>query len=585
MESLIISILFSLGVSSIFAYFQISNFKKTQFYIKLYQNFFNKSEKYSTISLNEDDENDMSQLKQVGANGSDLNKLIQQINHYISKTKGTTDFAIIQNKVERFLSLRFEQATSRIAFPTYIGLMGTFAGVLMGIMGFLYGISNENGISDKAITNLLGGIIVSMLTSFLGLCLTTKNSASSSNARKQIEENKNEFYDFIQTELMPTLDVSMVTAISKLHDTVDKFGPAFDRIIKKFHTTFEECTKAFGNDFKEQVKAVSGAVFVMGKNMDKINLNIELQSKLIHSLESDKLIKGMDKYMEAADHFAGITQSLDKFEEARRMMLAAAQEAITIQNQYSESLNIPREIAIRINQILDRIKDFENNVNETGRALNQREILGNDVIESIQNQIKGISRKGKIADDYLDVADEKLIELFSDQTKVISEMNNKYKQAIEGHIEGFESMITQQTEELKKRHQLFLHALEDRFNVEDVRKEFTNLQKLNLLEDVKKKLDVFGNLDTKLEKLDSIEKELEVMLNSIVKPENIKSEIKGIQNILQECKTNLANPEFNNVRNKLDELKKELQELNNNIKEPAKKNGGFGSWFNKNDNR
>ena len=572
MESLIISILFSLGVSSIFAYFQISNFKKTQFYIKLYQNFFNKSEKYSTISLNEDDENDMSQLKQVGANGSDLNKLIQQINHYISKTKGTTDFAIIQNKVERFLSLRFEQATSRIAFPTYIGLMGTFAGVLMGIMGFLYGISNENGISDKAITNLLGGIIVSMLTSFLGLCLTTKNSASSSNARKQIEENKNEFYDFIQTELMPTLDVSMVTAISKLHDTVDKFGPAFDRIIDKFHTTFEECTKAFGNDFKEQVKAVSGAVFVMGKNMDKINLNIELQSKLIHSLESDKLIKGMDKYMEAADHFAGITQSLDKFEEARRMMLAAAQEAITIQNQYSESLNIPREIAIRINQILDRIKDFENNINETGRALNQREILGNDVIESIQNQIKGISRKGKIADEYLDVADEKLVELFNDQTKVISEMNNKYKQAIEGHIEGFESMITQQTEELEKRHQLFLQALEDRFNVEDVRKEFTNLEKLNLLEDVEKKLDVLGNLETKLEKLDSIEKELEVMLNSIVKPENIRSEIKGIQNILQECKTNLANPEFNNVRNKLDELKKELQELNSNVKEPAKKN-------------
>ena len=585
MESLIISILFSLGVSSIFAYFQISNFKKTQFYIKLYQNFFNKSEKYSTISLNEDDENDMSQLKQVGANGSDLNKLIQQINHYISKTKGTTDFAIIQNKVERFLSLRFEQATSRIAFPTYIGLMGTFAGVLMGIMGFLYGISNENGISDKAITNLLGGIIVSMLTSFLGLCLTTKNSASSSNARKQIEENKNEFYDFIQTELMPTLDVSMVTAISKLHDTVDKFGPAFDRIIDKFHTTFEECTKAFGNDFKEQVKAVSGAVFVMGKNMDKINLNIELQSKLIHSLESDKLIKGMDKYMEAADHFAGITQSLDKFEEARRMMLAAAQEAITIQNQYSESLNIPREIAIRINQILDRIKDFENNINETGRALNQREILGNDVIESIQNQIKGISRKGKIADEYLDVADEKLVELFNDQTKVISEMNNKYKQAIEGHIEGFESMITQQTEELEKRHQLFLQALEDRFNVEDVRKEFTNLEKLNLLEDVEKKLDVLGNLETKLEKLDSIEKELEVMLNSIVKPENIRSEIKGIQNILQECKTNLANPEFNNVRNKLDELKKELQELNSNVKEPAKKNSGFGSWFNKNDNR
>ena len=46
----------------------------------------------------------------------------------------------------------------------------------------------------------------------------------------------------------------------------------------------------------------------------------------------------------------------------RRMMLAAAQESINLQNAYADSLKIPREVAIRINQILDRIKDFEDSI-------------------------------------------------------------------------------------------------------------------------------------------------------------------------------------------------------------------------------
>ena len=57
--------------------------------------------------------------------------------------------------------------------------------------------------------------------------------------------------------------------------------------------------------------------------------------------------------------FASITKSLNKFEEARRMMLAATQEAINYQEQYNEMLTVPREVAVRINQILDRIKTFE----------------------------------------------------------------------------------------------------------------------------------------------------------------------------------------------------------------------------------
>ena len=313
----------------------------------------------------------------------------------------------------------------------------------------------------------------------MGLSLTTWNNAKAGEARKNIEEDKNKFYDFVQTELMPSLDVSMVLAITKLHQTVDKFEPSFNRVIDRFQKTFDDCTKAFGESFEKNVKTVSTAVAVMGENMDRINENIRLQKQLLLTLKSDEIVKGLDRYIEASNNFVSITQSLNKFEEARRMMLAAAQEAINIQNKYTDSLKIPREVAVRVNQILERIKDFEENINRLGGQLDRREILGNDVVNAIRDQIKGISKKGKIADEYLGIADGKLEDLFKAQTAAIENMNNRYKEAIEKHIEGFDEMLKKQTSDLEERHKEFVNAIEEKLNIGEMQRDFASMRKLN----------------------------------------------------------------------------------------------------------
>ena len=472
------TILISGIVFVIFIFFQIKYFAETRKYRNLFNNFFAKKEEYATYHTIINGE-DITQLRQVGESGSDLNTLIAEINHYVAKTKGTTDFAVIQNKVERKLNMRYDQSVAKLAFPTYLGLMGTFLGVFIGILMFLRGFDGANNITDDSIKNLLTGVLVSTLTSLVGLLLTTINNAKSGEARKNIEEDKNEFYDFVQTELMPSLDVSMVLAITKLHETVDRFEPAFDRVINRFQDTFDRCTKAFGDSFEQNVTAVANAVDTMGKNMDKINENISLQKQLLSTLKSDEIVKGLDKYIEAANHFVSITQSLNKFEEARRMLLAATQEAINLQNAYSESLKVPREVAVRINQILDRIKNFEESIQRLGPQLDRREILGNDVVNAIHDQIKGISKKGKIADKYLEMADGKLEDLFTAQTAVIESMNKRYKEALEGHIDGFESMIKRQTEELETRHKEFMQAMEEKLNIGEIQKDFASLRKLN----------------------------------------------------------------------------------------------------------
>ena len=459
----------------------------TRKFRNLFHNFFLKKEDYETYTKEINGE-EVTQLKQVGANGSDLNKLIAEINHYVAKTKGTTDFAVIQNKVERKLNMRYDQSIAKLAFPTYYGLMGTFVGVFIGIYMFNKGFSSVEGITDDSIRNLLKGVMVSMSTSLVGLAMTTYNNHKAAESRKSIEEDKNAFFDFIQTELMPSLDVSMVLAITRLHETVDRFEPAFNGVISRFQTTFDNCTRAFGDSFEKNVTAVAAAVDTMGRNMDKINENISLQQQLLSTLKSGELVRGMDKYIEAADHFVSITKSLDKFEEARRMMLAAAQEAISLQNSYSDALRVPKEIAVKVNQILDRIKTFEDNVNRVGGSLENRQILGNDIIESIREQINTIRKKDKIAMKYFEIADGKLSDVFDEQTKVLNELNTHYKEAIVGHIEGFEQMLKEQTEEIQKQHAEFVEQLQQHLNVEEIHKDFSNLRKLNEILDQLKRL-------------------------------------------------------------------------------------------------
>lgn len=483
---LIYNNLISWGLFLVFLSLQLKYFWETNICRSLFKNFFERKEAYGTTFVNLENE-DILQLKKVGRNKqADLNLLIEEINHYVVKTKGTTDFSVIQNKVERKLNMRYEQAIAKQAFPTYLGLMGTFAGVFLGILMFNAGFDNTGNVTDASIKNLLYGVLISMSTSLIGLLLTTINNAKISDVRKRIEEDKNSFYDFVQTELMPSLDVSMVLAITRLHETIDRFEPAFDGIINRFQQTFDRCTNAFGNTFEQNVTVVSQAVHTMGCNMDNINENIRLQEKLLAQLKTKELIRGMEKYIAATDHFENITQSLERFEETREILLQATQESVRIQNSYAESLKIPREIAVSINKILDRIRKFEENINRVGEQLAQRDVLGNDVVNAIQEQLNGILKKNKVAEKYLENADEKLDSLFKEQTKLIDEMNRRYGAALAEHIEGFEYLLNEQTEELKKRHSEFLNEMNVKLNIEDIRKEFLNLQTLNsILEQLK----------------------------------------------------------------------------------------------------
>lgn len=490
------SFVISIGTAAYFIKMQSDFNKSTLHNLSLFSKFFNKKGEYDIYhesgdtSDNGDDETQTkknnARIKNIAEKDAALHALIDDINEYLSSCKGTATFEIIQNKTERRITKMYDNAVSKSSFPTHYGLMGTFVGVFIGLGLFLLGSILQGGITDDSIHSLILGVLVSMSTSFIGLRMSTKANDQISNAKTKIDDDKNEFYEFVQNKLMTSVNVSLTEALSSLHETVTTFEPSFSRVISGFQTTFQQCTQAFGNDFRISVREMVSAVTTMSNNIDAITSNVTLLEKLLNRLSGSEWTSYMRQFADVNDHFKTLAQSLNDFERARRMMLAATQEAINIQKTYNDSLELPRQVAEHINGILQRVITFENSINALGVDLAQTQMIGNSTIEEIKQQITAIKKKHKIAEQYIDTADNKLEMFFDSQLIELKRLEKKYIDALTEMFGAYEKLTTDHTEEINQRHEIFKNAIENKFEMAGVRAELVNLKKIP---DVEKKVD------------------------------------------------------------------------------------------------
>lgn len=406
--------------------------------------------------------------------------MIGELNDYIRKNKGTTDFSIIQHKTERIIKSKFDDATARLSFPTYIGLMGTFAGVFIGL--YCFNISDGDAlVNDAKIAKLIHGVLISMITSLIGLILMTWLNNIAANAKMNLDEEKNRFYEFIQNELMPELGTSMVSALSKLRSTINRFEPAFNNVIDRFQETFDECTSSFGNAFRENVQVVANAVSAMGGNIALINTNIINQQKLLDALKSSSMNRTLDKFISTTDRFESLADSMSLLNQVKEETVLATSQLIEVQKKYNESLSIPRTVAEKLNSILDRITTFEGSINQLGARLEKEQMVGNSTINLINKQLDAIEQKNRVALNYSAVADDELQELYKKQIGVIKTLNDNYSVAISNHADEFDDMLNQIHHRLDEKWGLFVSALDNSFNLSDINTDFNYLKKLETI--------------------------------------------------------------------------------------------------------
>ena len=481
-----------------------------------------------------------------------LLKLIEELNKYIRQNIGTTDFSVIQNKTERFTETIYENSTSNLSMPTYIGLMGTFTGVFLGLLVFSF---NLFGLDDDGkINGLIHGVIISMLTSLYGLILTTKSNHKAADAKKIMDERKNVFYDFIQNELMPSLGTSVVESLAKLKDTINNFVPAFDTVIKKFHDTFDECTKAFGDEFRNNVKVVTDAVKIMGENIGELNeVSTNVRSLLVE-LRTGRMTETLDKFVDSVHSIDALADNIVYLEQQKEFLNSSTKELMNAQEAYLLSLELPQEIVDKLKSILDRFVNFEDNINKFGEGLAQNQLIGNKEINLIQQQINALEKNTKVINDFQELSTEELENVCNAQIDDINKLTKKYSEAISTHSDEFKEFMESVAHEIVEKKKEFVEILESAFTVSDIRTEFKQLNKIPGL----------------LEKLDSIDKALKIDSDLVEKLEDIRLSTVDVFDSVDKLRTNnplidSVNDLKNNHSNQLQKIEETKEYLDNSL--------------------
>jgi len=164
-----------------------------------------------------------------------LKTILSSVNNYLSNNKGAvSDFHIIKDVVDRNCDAVEEEINAQIPIPLYYGLMGTMAGILIGI-GFLVaggGLnellnSDPDGNGVEGVKMLMGGVALAMVSSIMGIGLTTAASSHARQSKAVVEKNKNIFLSWIQSVLLPELSSDTTAAFEKLAANLFEFNKTF----------------------------------------------------------------------------------------------------------------------------------------------------------------------------------------------------------------------------------------------------------------------------------------------------------------------------------------------------------------------
>lgn len=536
MFGIILSLLFSaLSIGVTISYWK----KQTRYYmdnmtnLEKARNFFLEDPTYAIKDENNEKLIDDSGLK------DELLTLVNELNKYISRNKGTTDFSIIQNKTERFAHTLYENAASNLALPTYYGLQGTFVGVFIGLIGFAFpnflglcGLNIESN-EEVGILCLVFGVLVSMGTSFHGLKLTTKSNEFATDCKRELDERKNRFYDFIQNELMPVLGMSVVAALSQLRETLLHFHESFDVITDKFERTFNGCTDRFGKAFEKNIVAVGNAASQLGSSIEVVNKNVANQQALLKELRSDGMIAALDLFVNAGKEFGQAISEVKDLKRIHDQLSAAVNSLSTAQEEYNRSLVVPKLIAERLNVILERVSTFEESVNALGESIAQTHMLGNSEMNLIEEHLINIRRKDEIAAEFQETANEELKRLFDSEIETLKTLQLQYSSSIEEHNEAFSGFMDQMEKAIKEKNAEFMKTLEDAFDMTQLSMDFAHLRQIPEI------CECIGRLQKALGQFNADVKEQGT--GSIQKLEQINESLEAIPPCVQDNSRQLGN--------------------------------------------
>lgn len=328
-------------------------------------------------------------------NNSVLKLITDSINDYLRNNKSVSDFHLMKDIVDRNCDALEDEINTQIPIPLYMGLVGTMAGILTGILylwltGGISDLLSAKGDSGAdGVEALLGGVALAMISSILGILFTTWGSNNFKTVKSIVEKEKHTFLSWIQAKLLPTLSDNVVGAIREMTGNLTEFNKAF---------------------------AINTGD--LGTALGKVNESYQLQTRLLESVQ-----RIADKDL--------TYQNLQLYNALKN----STQEIGTLA-EYLHSTNDYLTNVRSLNEKLDLNENRTRTIEEIGAFFKTE-------LEQIEARKGAISKAVGTVDDYLKQALEKLKENTEAQFNELQKSTIKQQDVLQRKSDEIEKLVTE----------------------------------------------------------------------------------------------------------------------------------------------
>lgn len=270
--------------------------------------------------------------------------ILDSINNYLYKNKGAaSDFMLIKDIVERNCDSKEEEINIQTPIPLYIGLMGTMIGIIIGIGriallggGFSAFINNP----QQAIGELMGGVAIAMFASLMGIFLTTVSSWRSKASKSKLEADKNEFYSWVQAELLPVLSGNMANTLQLLQQNLTSFNLSFSSNIGRMENALKEMSGSFEDQLAMldllnnlDIKRIATANVAIFQQLEKSTVNFQQFATYISQTSTylqavRELNDKVGKYMEQTSALTNLSSYFQEEKDYFQTRRSAINQAV-----------------------------------------------------------------------------------------------------------------------------------------------------------------------------------------------------------------------------------------------------------------
>lgn len=266
-------------------------------------------ERLGAYSVNSSSNEDGIQVIIINNENEVAKEIENSINTYLIKNKGAvSDFNLIKDIVERNCDAVESEIESVTPLPLYLGLVGTMLGIIVGLGAI--GLTTGFGDIQQVVDSLMSEVACAMVASLVGVLTTTFISWKSRKCNVVIEADKNKFYTWIQTELLPVLSSNTVSTLTLLERNLNRFNASFgytiDEKLSKVGETYEQQLEILRRIENLDMSQMATANVKILKALDSSSKNLEdfaqyMDNSTKYLSEVRKLTKQMDSHLKETE--------------------------------------------------------------------------------------------------------------------------------------------------------------------------------------------------------------------------------------------------------------------------------------------